>query len=192
MSTARFLKAAKPDWILAVPAIILSLTGSVCGAHLTLIVPEYVLKRLLMIILPFAAFFVLRKKAFMPDESHPIPVWKKRLIAWTCAFILGGYDGFYGPGTGTFTLIMLIGFAKMQAMEAAVDTKLINLTSNIAALITFLVRGHVMIPLGLTAAVFSVAGHYMGSSLMLKNGEKIIRPVILIVLGLLMIKLIID
>ncbi len=192
VSTTRFIKATKVDWMLAVPAIVLSLIGSVCGAHLTLIVPEYVLKRMLIVILPVAAFFVLQKKAFMPDTEHSVPVWRKRLIAWICAFILGGYDGFYGPGTGTFTLIMLIGFAKMKAMEAAVDTKLINLTSNIAALITFLAKGQVVISLGLAAAIFSVAGHYTGSGLILKNGEKLIRPVIIIVLALLMIKLIID
>jgi uncharacterized membrane protein YfcA len=192
VSTFRYIKHTRVDWALAVPAILLALIGSACGAHLTLIVPEHVLKRLLIVILPVAAFFVMQKHLFIPDTAHPLPVWKKRIIAWLGAFLIGGYDGFYGPGTGTFTLIVLIGFARMQAMDAATNTKLINLTSNIAALVTFLISGQVMIGLGLVAAVFSVAGHYFGSSMMLKNGERIVRPVIIGVLALLFVKIIFD
>jgi uncharacterized membrane protein YfcA len=78
----------------------------------------------------------------------------------------------------------------MDIKKAAGNTKLVNLASNIAALVTFLISGKIIFLLGITAAVFSIAGHYIGAGLVLKNGMKIIRPIILIVLVLLFIKVI--
>lgn len=190
VSTVRYCRHTRIDWKLIVPAVGLSLAGSACGSNLTLFVDEKVLEHLLVILLPIAAFFVFRKQTFMPDREHGVSLRKKRLITWAGAFFVGAYDGFYGPGTGTFMLIVLIGLAKMQAMEAATTTKLVNLTSNVTALLTFLLNGKVVLLLGLVSAVFSMAGHYLGSSLVLKNGEKIVRPIILCVLALLFIRIV--
>jgi hypothetical protein len=77
-------------------------------------------------------------------------------------------------------------------MEAAAYTKILNLTSNLASLSTFLLGGQVVVVLGLTASIFSIAGHYAGSGLVLKNGTKIIRPIILVVLVLLFIKVVTE
>ncbi len=191
VSTVRYVRHTKVDWRLVLPAIVLSLVGSAFGANLALYVPESILKKLMLVILPIAAFFVLRKGSFIPDEKNH-SANARRAAVWIAAFTVGAYDGFYGPGTGTFALIILIGFAGMASMDAAATTKLINLTSNVAALVTFLINGKVIWELGLAAALFSVAGHYLGSSLVLKNGEKIIRPIILIVLALLFVKVISD
>lgn len=89
-------------------------------------------------------------------------------------------------------IIVLLGFAHMTSMEAAAYTKLVNLSSNIASLVTFLFGGQVVIVLGLAAGIFSIAGHYAGSGMVLKNGTKIIRPIILVVLALLFVKIIFD
>ena len=67
-------------------------------------------------------------------------------------------------------------------------TKVINLSSNVAALITFIIHGTVYYPLGLAAAVFCIAGHYIGSGMVVSNGRKIVRPVVLCVLAVLFIK----
>jgi uncharacterized membrane protein YfcA len=66
----------------------------------------------------------------------------------------------------------------------------VNLASNVAALVTFLINGKIIFLLGITAAVFSIAGHYIGAGLVIKNGHKVIRPIILVVLVLLFIKVI--
>lgn len=190
VSTVRYCRHTKIDWKLILPAVVLSLAGSTCGSNLTLIVDESILKNLLIVILPVAAFFVFRKNVFIADDAHPVSYKRKRIVSWIGAFIVGTYDGFYGPGTGTFMLIILIGFARMCTMEAATATKLINLTSNVGALVTFMLNGKIVWGLGLAAAVFSMAGHYAGSSLVLKNGEKIVRPIILCVLALLFIKIV--
>ncbi|MBQ1871581.1 MAG: TSUP family transporter, partial [Lachnospiraceae bacterium] len=92
-------------------------------------------------------------------------------------------------GTGTF---LLLGFTLILGLDVKIasgNVKLCNLTSNIAALITFLIHGQVLILLGAVAAVFSIAGHYTGSSLVMKNGIRIVRPIMLIVISILYIKI---
>lgn len=192
ISTVRICKNAVIRWKLAVPAICLALLGSHIGTRLTMLVDEQILKHVLMIVLPIVAFFVLRKNSLVSERAERLSARREAAIMWLGAFLIGSYDGFYGPGTGTFMIIVLLGFAHMTSMEAAAYTKLVNLSSNVASLATFLFGGQVVIALGLAAGVFSIAGHYVGSGMVLKNGTKIIRPIILVVLALLFVKIIFD
>ena len=92
---------------------------------------------------------------------------------------------FCGTGSAFYT-----GVAKLPVAKASGTMKLANLSSNIMALVVFLFSGKIVIYLGLAASVFSIAGHYVGSGMVMKNGNKIVRPIILIVLVLLFIKII--
>lgn len=96
-STARFIHQGLVDWKLFAPAVILSLTGSVCGTWLQHHTPAVVLKYLLLVVLPVVAFITLRTRKW-PDETAPLDPWLRRLIIWGSAFVIGGYDGYYGPG----------------------------------------------------------------------------------------------
>ncbi len=103
---------------------------------------------------------------------------------------MGGYDGFYGPGTGTFLILILTGAARLDIRSASAQTKVINLSSNVSALVTFIIAGNVLYPLGLTAGVCSIAGHYIGAGLVAKDGKKVVRPVVLMVLAILFVTII--
>lgn len=192
ISTVRICRNTLINWKLAVPAVCLALLGSTIGTHLTMLTDEQILKHVLIVVLPVVAFFVLRKNSLVSEREKRLSAGKEAAITWIGAFFIGAYDGFYGPGTGTFMIIVLLGVAHMTSMEAAAYTKIVNLSSNIASLMTFLLGGQVIILLGLAAAVFSIAGHYVGSGLVLKNGTKIIRPIILVVLALLFIKILLE
>ena len=80
----------------------------------------------------------------------------------------------------------------MSVAKASGTMKIANLSSNMAALVVFLVNGAVLLPLGLAASVFSIAGHYLGAGMVMKNGSAIVRPIILVVLALLFIKIIVG
>lgn len=192
ISTIRYCRNTKVDWSIAGPAIVLSLIGSSIGAKLTMMMPESVLKVVLLVVLPVTAVFVFRKNALVEKQSGSVSHRRMLLITWIAALAIGCYDGFYGPGTGTFLLLVMVGLAKMDMMQAAANTKLINLASNISALVAFLIGGKVVLTLGLAASVFSIAGHYTGSSMVMKNGTKIVKPIILVVLVLLFLKVIFD
>ena len=114
------------------------------------------------------------------------------MIMAACSFVIGIYDGFYGPGTGTFLLLTFTKLGKLDMEKATGNVKVVNLTSNISALITFVLAGKILWVLGLSASIFSIAGHYLGAHMVVKNGVKVIKPIILLVLVLLMIKIILG
>lgn len=136
-----------------------------------------------------SAFLVLNKKLFNDEGSDEITLDRRTyLTASLAAFVVGFYDGFYGPGTGTFLIIAFTIFAKLSIRTANAQAKVINLTTNITALIVFLSSGQVLITLGLAGAACNMLGGYIGAGLALKNGTKIVRPSILLVLCLLALK----
>ena len=190
-STVRYVKNGCVDWLLGIPSIMLALIGAHLGTKLHLALEEQYLKLVLLLVLPIIAVLLLKKKD-LPEQQGSCDKWLRRGIVWAASLIFGAYDGFYGPGTGTFLLLSFCYLAKMDVRTASGNVKLVNLASNVGAVFTSLIAGKVLIALGLTAAVFSVAGHYIGAGLALKNGSKIVRPVILVVLVLLTGKVLLE
>ena len=145
----------------------------------------------MLVILPFIAFYVLKTKNF--DSSRPSFSDSITLILCLLpAFFIGMYDGFYGPGTGTFLLLLLTGMARVSLNEAAGTTKVINLTSNITSLIVYIINGKVIFYLGLIAGIFSIAGNYMGAKFFTQKGAKILRPIIILVLCIFFCKILLE
>lgn len=196
VSTGRYLKngylKGKTMVRIAICSSAAALIGSGIGSSLSLLVSEQLLKNLMIVVLPIVAFYVMRNKNLGGEDQQKeqLSDQKTFLVAVLAAFIIGGYDGFYGPGTGTFLILVLTGAARMEVRRASALTKVINLSSNVAAVTTFLINGTIFYGLGLTAGVFCIAGHYMGSGLVVHNGQKIVRPVIMIVLAILFIKVV--
>lgn len=186
-STVRYIKNGYVDWFLGIPSIALALVGAHLGTRLHLAMDEQYLKLVLLFVLPVIAVILLKKKD-LPEDRKPLNTWLRRGIIWGASLLFGAYDGFYGPGTGTFLLLTFCYLAKIDVRTASGNVKLVNLSSNVGALFTSLSAGKVLVPLGLIAAVFSTAGQYLGAGLAMKNGSKIVRPVILIVIALLAVK----
>ena len=190
LATTRFIKNKLVNFKLALPAAVAAVIGATIGANLSLLVTETVLLYLMIAILPVCAFLVLNKKLFHDGDEDEIILNKRTYkIAIVIAIVVGLYDGFYGPGTGTFLIVAFTVFAKFSIKTANAQAKIINLTSNITSLIVFLLNGEVLLILGLAAAVCNMAGGYIGSGLVMKNGAKIVKPSIIFVLFLLAIKI---
>ena len=189
ISTIRYCKNKYADLASAIPSVGCALIGSAIGARLSLLVNELLLEYLLLLILPITAYFVLKKKTYAPA---PFRQQKRSLVIFLCcmiSFVIGMYDGFYGPGTGTFLILLYTSICGMDMKTASGNTKLVNLSSNLAALVTFLVNGQVIFVLGIVAALFGIAGNYIGSGLVMKKGSAVIKPVIILVLTVLFIKI---
>lgn len=192
LSTVRFLRRGLVNLKLAVPSVLAAFAGSTLGARMSLLVSEGVMKTVLLAVLPVTAFFVLNRHLFRDRGGPAVADRRTLLICIATAFVIGGYDGFYGPGTGTFLIIAFTVFAKMSVSSANAQAKVINLTSNISSLAVFLLNGQVLFLLGAAGAVCNMLGNYVGSGLALSKGARIIRPVILSVLALLFLKIIIG
>lgn len=188
-STVRYVKSGCVHWRTAVPAVALALVGAYFGTKLQLMVPERYLQYLLIIVLPIVAILVLRQRK-LPEEPGNITPTRQMAVVCSAALVVGAYDGFYGPGTGTFLLIIFCGLAKMDVRTAGGNVKLVNLASNVGSVITSLMGGKVFILLGFIGAAAALLGHYIGAGLVIKNGSRIVKPTVIIVLALLAVKII--
>ena len=189
LTTVRFIRQGLVNWKIAVPTIIFAMLGSSLGANLSMKMDEGIMQNILFLVLPIVAFVVMNPKLFRDNEGAKV-VLNARLwvTAILSSFLIGIYDGFYGPGTGTFLIIAFTVFAGLSLRSANAQAKIINLTTNITSLTIFLLNGQAIILLGLAAAVCNMAGNYVGSSLAMKQGSKVTRPVIVLVLILLFLK----
>lgn len=192
-SVSRFIQKGLVNFRLAVPSVIFALLGSSIGANISLRVEETVMQALLFILLPITAAIVMNRNLFGDQNREEEAVGKRTyVVAVLAAFFLGMYDGFYGPGSGTFLIIAFTVFARMNVLHANAQAKVINFATNIGSLAVFLSNGQVVIPLGLAAALCNMAGSYLGASLAIKNGSRITKPIILFVLVLLFAKILFE
>lgn len=191
VATAQYISKGFMVWRLAVPAIVFSLIGANIGSNLTLLVPENAFLIIMLIALPVIAIYVFTHKS-LSNPFEPEITTRVWVVVLASAFFIGMYDGFYGPGTGTFLMLLLTGAAHLTTRQAAGITKAINLSSNVMSLTVFLINGTVLLPLGLTAAIFSIAGNYLGARSFIKKGDAIARPAIITVISIFIIKVIYE
>ena len=188
LATIQFIRRGLVNWKLAVPTVAAAILGSSLGAKASMAVEEAVMEKLLLCVLPVAAVIVLRSRSFR-QEGQILLNRRTWLTALVSAGAVGFYDGFYGPGTGTFLIIAFTTLAKFPLARANAHAKVINLTTNLTSLAVFLTGGQVVFLLGLAGAACNMAGNFLGAELAVKRGAAVTKPVILIVLGLLALKL---
>ncbi len=192
LTTWRFARSGYIQWKTAGMCVAAALIGSALGSNLVMFVADFYLRVLLLVLLPVTAVYVMRSKAFNGESREALSPRRTVVISVVVALVVGAYDGFYGPGTGTFLMLLLTGAAHMALKQAAGVTKAINLTTNITALAVFLLHGQVLIPMGLLAGVFGIAGNYLGSKSFSENGGAIARPITIVVLAVFFVKVIWD
>ena len=186
-SAWRLYRSGFTNLRLSVLPVAAAFVGSFVGARLALLVPEAVFELLLVGMLPFAALFVMSKKTLSANPEAISPTRQMALLA-LCAFLCGTYDGFYGPGAGTLMLISFSAVAHLAVREAAGQMKMVNFSSGLAAFVSYAVAGEVNWALGLAAGLFGIAGHYIGAGLVIKNGVRVVRPLIVLVIAALFAK----
>ena len=108
------------------------------------------------------------------------------------ALLIGAYDGFYGPGTGTFLILLLTAFAHFRLGEANGVAKSINLTTNLTSLAVYLMNGKVILLLGFFGGLFGIIGNYIGVTFFEKKGAKAVRPLMIIVLVIFFIRILTE
>lgn len=170
-----------------------SFAGSACGAMTALMLSEHTIKAMLLIILPCAAALILFKRNMGDeDRSHLLSPYKAAALALAIGLLVGFYDGIFGPGTGTFAIMAFSAVMGFDLKTASGNAKLLNLASNAAALVTFAMSGNILYSAAIPAAVCGIAGNFAGAHMALTRGSKFIRPMMLLVLALLMLKLLWD
>ena len=191
LSTGRFLKRGDVHFPSAIAGAVGALAGAWIGAQLNLIMPEQMLYYIMLAVVPVMAVFLLLKRDFgQENRSEELSQIQLMTMSVGIGLVIGGYDGFFGPGAGTFLMLAYTGLCRFDLLTASGNTKLANSASNLASLVTFALAGKVMWTVGIPAALCGIAGNYVGSGLALKGGAKVIRPMFFVVLILLLARLI--
>lgn len=191
VSTYRYAKAGNIPWKKALPCVIMAVIGSATGARLALLVDAELFKRLMLVIIPVTAFYVMRTKS-MGSDKEPFGSTETLIRSSAVALLIGAYDGFYGPGTGTFLILLLSTFARFRLGEANGVSKSINLTTNITSLAVYLLNGKVILMLGLAGGVFGIIGNYIGVSFFNEKGVRAVKPIMIIVLTIFFIRILTE
>ncbi len=184
LATGKYAREGRIRWKAALPAAAAALPGAWLGAQLQLLIPERAVQAFMLVAIPVVALTILLRRNAMeqPRAGREAKVWLCALIG----LVIGAYDGFFGPGTGTFLMLAFTFFGGMDLVTAGGSAKLVNLASNLAAMASFASSASALPALALPAALCSMAGNYLGSRLAVQKGARVIRPMFFVVLALLM------
>jgi len=190
-STAHYFKARMIDVPVALMSAAFALIGSWLGASVAVMLSSRFMNYLLIILIPLVAgISMLNRKLGQENQSHLEALWYRLLLGSIAGLVIGFYDGFFGPGTGTFLILIYAYLLHYDFIVANGNTKVVNLASNVAALITFGVKGLVFLPLAIPGAICGITGNILGAKLVILKGNKLIRKVFLLALLLLLARVI--
>jgi uncharacterized membrane protein YfcA len=183
----RYIRSRTILWQTVSYAILAALVGSAIGASLSTYLSRHLIFTLLLIVIPVLLYLQAGK---MPSQAARPELSRRQIVsrASLAGFFLGGYDGIFGPGTGTFLLLAFMMFLHMGTREASANARIVNYASNVSAFIYFLIQGRIYWPVAMIAVFASILGNWLGSGLVISNADRIVVPVFRFVLLLLMLK----
>lgn len=193
LASINYFRGKAMDVKVAIVAAVGSGAGSAVAAQIVLILSDEILKLLVLCAVPIVAIVIFTQRN-KPDVNRVTSEmsFKKICLAFAIGFMVGGYDGLIGPGTGTFAIMAFSAIMGYDLLTAGGNAKVINLASNVAALITFMFKGLVIFKIAVPCAVATVIGTQIGTHMALKKGGRFIQPMMMFVVSLMLIKMIYD
>ena len=189
-ATIRYFRSGKLRVVPALTAAALALPGSWLGTRTAMALGTRVMQGVMVFGVPAVGLLVLIRGNAREDSK---PFSRRRIpLCALIGLVTGFYDGFFGPGTGTFLMLLFSWLLGMDMVTATATAKPVNLVSNVASLITRISAGHVLFALAVPAVCCSVLGGWLGAKLALVRGARLIRWVMLCVLALLTVRLAAD
>jgi uncharacterized membrane protein YfcA len=165
--------------------------GALIGAQLVLFVPADTLRPLVIVLLAGVAVFLMVRRS-APQRSRSAPVGARRALVALIALCIGAYDGFFGPGTGTFLIIAFVLWFDSELTHASANAKVVNFASNAASVVLFSAGGTIAWRVALPMAVAQLAGSFLGARYAVSGGDRVVRPIMLSVVFALVGKLVFD
>ncbi len=192
IAAAQYGRRVELRWRVLLPAALLALCGSWLGAWALLSFDPTTLRKLLPLVLAAVLLYTLANKHL--GSVHALRHSGGRELAITGAVGLGVgmYDGFFGPGTGSFFIFLFVRLLGYDFLHASASAKVLNVATNFAALALFATRGHVWWQIGLAMAAANIAGSLVGTRLALRHGTGFVRVVFVLVVTALIVKTGVD
>ena len=189
IATLRYYRNKMVDIPIGLTAAASAFLCSAIASKIVLLLNEQTLRTMLLFMLPIVATITLINKNMGNDNrSAQFSKCKKYTLAFLIGGLIGFYDGLFGPGTGTFALIGFCLLLKYDMRTATGNAKFLNLASNYASLVVFILAGTVYWVVAIPAAAFNICGNYIGTGVAIKKGASFIRKMLIVVIILLFCK----
>ena len=179
-------------WDIALPAAAAAFAAAYCGAMTVALWPREQLRPVILVLLIAVTVYTYRRKEFGVPGSKTTHAGKVPLRAIAIGATVGFYDGFFGPGAGSFLIFLFVRFVALDFLRGAAAAKIVNVATNLAALLYFAPNGNVLWRYGFAMALFNVAGAWWGSQLALRHESGFVRKVFLGVVVVLIAKFAYD
>jgi uncharacterized membrane protein YfcA len=180
-----YFKNIKLDIPLTLTMMLPAFIGSIAGAAMAAFVPVGFFRPFIVLLLILVAIYTWKKPELGMAENLKFTHSKRLVIVALIGFLIGFYDGIFGPGTGTFLVFFLVSVIGYAFLKASGTAKLVNIATNAGAILSFQLTGHIWWQLGLLLAVANVTGAIIGSRMAIKGGSALVRKVFLAVIFLL-------
>lgn len=184
-----FIRSKKVIWPIAIIGLIFALLGGAVGSRINQGISADVLNKIVLMILPVAAIITFIPKKNMKQNVSSFSKKELYIAAPFITFILGIYDGFIGPGMGTFLIIAFYSILGMDMVNSSAVAKIVNFASGFGSLIMYLKAGVVIMAIGLPLLVANVLGSYIGSKLAIKKGQSFVKMILIIVFIIMFVSL---
>lgn len=185
----QYARRVRIPWFSILPAAITAAIFSMVGAQTVEKVHGDFLKPLVLILLIAVAIYTYAKKDLGNLHAPRFIAHHERLWAMVAGAILGFYDGFFGPGMGSFLIFIFIGIFGFDFLTASASAKLINVATNLAAIAAFSVHGHVLYKIALAMGACNVLGALVGTRLAMLKGNQFVRTVFLGIVSVMIARL---
>lgn len=191
-SSVTYALRIRPDWRTVVPLVLSAAVGSAGGAELARYLPKAYFTPIVLVALVGVGLYTWRRPqlGLTSTRKHDGSAHYGRTAL--IGLGVGGYDGFLGPGTGSFFVILLVGVLGYGFLEASAKAKIANLATNLSAISVFALQGSVLWGLGLAMGAANLLGGFLGARTALKHGNGFVRKVFLLVVAALVLKLAYD
>lgn len=187
-SAVQYARRVAVEWNTALPAALAALVSSFAGAWtVTRIPPDFLRALLPFLLVAVAAYTYFRKDLGSVHEPAHSGL-RETLLGAAVGASIGFYDGFFGPGTGSFLVFLFVRFFGFDFLGASAAAKVVNVACNLAAIVWFAISGNLWLGVGLAMAAFNVAGSLTGSHIAISRGSSFVRRLFLAVVSLLVLK----
>lgn len=187
-SAWRYSRHIRLDWQLLSSLMVLVLICSSLGAMLAIHVPSSHYRMLVPILLITVLIVVLRNRSLGIEKQARVVSGREKFLATTMIAFTGFYDGFFGPGTGSFLMFIFARFYGYDFLHAAACARVLNVMTNLAAIALFVHSTQIMWGLAVTMAISNIAGSILGTRLALRGGNLFVRRVFVVLVIALVIK----
>lgn len=187
-ATWQYSRRVQIRWVALWPAAVAGLVASFAGAWLVTVVSPDFLRKVLPLVLLAVLLYTLAKKELGRTHVPRFAGGQEQLAAAAIGLVIGFYDGFFGPGTGSFLVFLFVRVLGYDFLSASAAAKLVNCATNVAALVLFISKGHIWWHFVLVMALANVLGSLLGTRLALKHGTGFVRGVFLVVVSALILK----